>query len=178
MSACRTTGQLEEYFQGALGPADEDEVEAHLFSCEACRVEAELVAALVLAVSRSLPPVLSPALFEALQRSGRVSGTTRVEPGQTLEATYPPQGSLLVHRLRLGETSDVGRVDLDLRTPEGGSLGRLEAVSFDAARGELLVACQHHFAEAYPADIVFAVELDGDPGRVLEYTVRHRREAR
>ena len=37
-----------------------------------------------------------------------------------------------------------------------------------------LIRFIEHFAELFPRDVVFAVEVSGPAARVLEYTVRHR----
>ena len=51
-----------------------------------------------------------------------------------------------------------------------------ENVPFDAERGEVLVACQSHFADLFPPDIVFSVELVSadQQEEVARYTVLHR----
>ena len=49
-------------------------------------------------------------------------------------------------------------MNLALSTAVGAPLVRLEDVPFDPATGEVLVACQGHFGEVFPEEIVFEVE--------------------
>jgi len=66
-------------------------------------------------------------------------------------------------------------VNLMLSTPEGTPLGRFEDVPFDGTKGEVLVACQRHFGESFPADIVFEIErrAAGEIELVASYAVEH-----
>lgn len=169
--------RLLEYLQGELSAADEDALEAHLFSCERCAGEAEALAGLATAVARAIPPVLSRSRFDALSGAGLVAQVSELRPGDVTRVVYPPTGRVLVLQLRGADLAEAQRVDVELRTPAGEALTRFADVPFDAARGELLVACQRHFAERFPEDIVFALErVAGEERRPLaEYTVLHRR---
>jgi anti-sigma factor RsiW len=168
--------RLLDYLLGELVAADEDALEAHLFSCARCAREAERLAGVATAVSRVIPPVLSRSRFEALASAGLVAQESALSPGDVTRVVYPPAGKLLVLHMRGADLADARRVDVELRTPAGEALARLDDVPFDAARGELLVACQRHFAETFPQDVVFALErVSGEERRPLaEYTVLHR----
>jgi hypothetical protein len=97
-------------------------------------------------------------------------------PGDVARVVYPSPGKVLVLRMGGADLGEARRVDVELRTPGGEAIARLDDVPFDASRGEVLVACQHHFSETFPQDLVFAMELvSGDDRRpVAEYTVLHR----
>jgi hypothetical protein len=106
----------------------------------------------------------------------RVSGESVMAPGEVVEIVYPPAGKLFVLRMRGAELGSARRLDVELRTTGGVRVGAMEDVPFDAARGEVLVACQSHFAESFPPDVVFGLDVvTGDERRrVAEYTVLHR----
>jgi hypothetical protein len=177
--ACATpipAERLLEYLCGELEAGDEDKLETHLFGCASCAAEGERLAGLATAISRVVPPVLTRSRFEALEGAGVVSQVNVMAPGDVARVVYPPSGKLLVLRMGGADLGEARRVDVELRTPEGDSIARLDDVPFDASRGEVLVACQHHFSETFPRDLVFAMELvSGDDRRpVAEYTVFHR----
>jgi len=177
--ACATpipAERLLEYLLGELEVNDEDRLEAHLFSCAACAAEGEKLAGLATAIGRVVPPVLSASRFEALEGAGLVSQVKAMAPGDVARVVYPSSGNVLVLRMGGADLGEARRIDVELRTPGGQAIARLDDVPFDASRGEILVACQHHFSETFPRDLVFAMELvSGDDRRpVAEYTVFHR----
>jgi hypothetical protein len=59
---------------------------------------------------------------------------------------------------------------------DGRAISRFDDVPFDPARGEVLVACQKHFAELFPHDAVFRLEVVRGDRREesSRYTVLHR----
>ncbi len=81
-----------------------------------------------------------------------------MQPGEHRRAAFPDGGRLLIHRLRGLELTRADRVNLALSTPAGAPLTRFEDVPFDRDTGEVLVACQRHFGESFPENIVFEVE--------------------
>jgi hypothetical protein len=168
--------RLVEYAAGLLEEPGSEELEAHLFSCRACALEAEKLFALGAAVRAAVPPVLSVELYRRLSEEGRVAAVNPMSPGETSEVRYPPRESLLVHRLGGSDLTRVRRVDVALFDAEGSFLVRFDDVPFDAERGEILVACQRHFADVYPPDIDFRVEmLTAERERCeTRYTVLHR----
>jgi len=168
--------RLLEYLLGELSADDEDQLEAHLFACAPCAAEAESLAGLAAAVKRVIPPILTRSRFEDLDAVGGVAHVNAMRPGDVAQVLFPPPGKALVLRLAGADLGQARRVDVDLRTPTGEAIVRLEDVPFDAARGEVLVACQRHFAERFPHDMVFALEVvsDDERHRVAEYTVLHR----
>jgi anti-sigma factor RsiW len=165
---------LEDYLLGTLPALEEERLEGHLFACAICSAMAEQVAGLALAIRGAVPPILARSRFEALEREGRISQVTTLDPGQAIEVVFPPADRLLVHRLRAGDLATADHVDVSVRSMSGETVTRFEGVPFDAGRGEVLVACQRHFAELFPLDIVLTVEVSRPATRVCEYTVRHR----
>ena len=164
------------YLLGELEEGDEDQLEIHLSGCAACEAEGERLAGLATSISPVIPPVLTRSRFEALEGAGVVSQVNVMAPGDVARVVYPASGKVLVLRMGGADLGGARRVDVELRTPDGEPIARLDDVPFDASRGEVLVACQHHFSETFPQDLVFAMELvSGDDRRpVAEYTVHHR----
>jgi hypothetical protein len=168
--------RLLDYLLGELSAEDEDQLEAHIFACGQCGAEAERLAGLATAIQRAIPPILTRSRFEALESAGVVSQVTVMQPGDVTRVFFPPPGKALVLRLGGADLGQAQHLDVDLRTPTGETVVRLADVPFDAARGEVLVACQRHFAETFPRDLVFVLEdVSGDARRSLaEYTVLHQ----
>lgn len=168
--------RLLEYFLGELTADDEQELEAHLFGCAPCTAEGERLAGLATAIKRVIPPILTRSRFEALESAGVVLQVNVMLPGGVAQAIYPPPGKALVLRLGGADLGPARRLDIDIRTPAGEAIGRFDDVPFDASRGEVFVACQRHFAETYPADLVFTLEVvsGAERRRVAQYTVLHR----
>jgi hypothetical protein len=168
--------RLADYLAGMLGDSEGEELEGHLFSCGICAGEAESTFGLAAAVHGAVPPVLSSERFEALSREGRIAAVNPMSPGQIVEARFPPAGKLLVHRLGGSDLSRARRVDVDLLDLDGSVLARLDDVPFDGASGEVLLACQSHFASLFPHDLTFRLEtVVGDRRQEANrYTVLHR----
>ena len=168
--------QLADYLSGLLDESESNELEDHLFSCRTCADESEGLFGLAVAIHAAVPPVLSPEQFQALSAGGRVVAVNSMSPEQTAEVQYPPEGKLLVHRFGGADLRDAHRVDVDLVDLEGQAVARLDNVPFDAARGEVLVACQSHFADYFPPDAVFKIEvaLADERTETRSYTVFHR----
>lgn len=171
-----SSDRLADYLAGLLGEADEEELEGHLFSCRPCAFEAEKLAGLAVAVHRVVPTVLTAERFEELEREGRIAEVKPVSPGHTVEARYPPAEKLLVLRLGGSDLSRARRVDVELLDVGGRVVARLDDVPFDGARGEVLMACQRHFADLFPHDLTFRLEVVTGERRqeANRYTVLHR----
>ena len=177
--ACETSVSMErllDYFSGELGPAESGDVESHLFQCTACSAEAERLAGLLSSVTATVPPVLSAAVLAGLERDGRVQSVNVMRAGETATVFYPDVNRVLVHRLGGIELAGTGRVDLEIRRKSGDNVWRHEDVPFDPEKGEVLVACQSHFADTFPHDIVFTVTSVSNERHeaVASYTVLHK----
>jgi anti-sigma factor RsiW len=168
--------RVADYLSGLLDERSDEELEAHLFICGSCTVEAEKLAGLAVAVHRAVPTVLTAERVEALEREGRIAEVKPVSPGHTVEARFPPAEKLLVLRLGGSDLSRARRVDVDLLDLGGRVVARLEDVPFDGVRGEVLMACQSHFADMFPHDLTFRLErVVGDRREEANrYTVLHR----
>lgn len=126
-------------------PEDEaDRIEAHLFECEPCARASDRLGQLVGSLREVIPPVVSHAQRERLRASGVRLLETPVIAGERAHARFAPEIDLMVHVLR-GDLSRAERVDVELVTPHGATRVALEGVPFDAAAGEVLIACQRHY---------------------------------
>jgi hypothetical protein len=176
MTEHASSDRLADYLAGLLEESHSEELEAHLFSCRICATESERLFALAAAIREAVLPVLSPERFQELGREGRIAEVNTMSPGQVVETLYPPGDKVLVHRLGGSDLSRARRVDVALFDLEGRALVRYDDIPFDAARGEVFMACQRHFAGVYPQDIVFSVEVAEGERReeANRYTVLHR----
>jgi hypothetical protein len=166
---------LVDYFAAELAAAEAERIEEHLFGCASCAAAAERVASIVSAFQSGIPVVISAEQLGALKARGVVVNENPVAPG-TRKAVLSPTGSdVLIHRL---QGLDLGRADRVVVTVRSESTGAIitedHFVPFDRERGEVLIACQSHFA-SMPSDIVFDVSAHEPGGQVavVSYAVPH-----
>jgi anti-sigma factor RsiW len=176
MNGCPASERLVAYLCSELPEPEEEALEAHLFGCASCTSETEGLAGVIAAVRATVPPVLGPAAFEALRREGHPFTLNPMLPGQHADVEYPAPGRLLVHRLSGLDLAHARRVDVILETSAGTRVGALEDVPFNRDRGEVLLACQAHYAEMFPPDVVFVLQVvdAARAGPVARYSVLHR----
>jgi hypothetical protein len=156
--------------------ADADRVEDHLFTCDDCAAAAAQLDRLAGALCELVPPVVSRSQRERYEARGLKILDVAFEPGAHGEAFFAPELDLVVFALR-GDLGNAQRVDVEIA--DGGIvLFQFLHVPFDAARGEVLVACQQHF-RAYQANAsgdpefrVFAHE-GGTRRQVASYVIKH-----
>jgi hypothetical protein len=158
-----------------LAVADSEAFEEHLFACEACTGNARRMQHLIELLSASLPPVLTLARRQALGARHAPLPAVDVEPGQRRRLAIggsQPVGIWIMHAALAGAT----RVDLEARA-EGRLLFALADVPFDAARGEVVLACQTHYS-ALPRVLEVRLEATGPDGErpVSEYILDHEFE--
>ena len=149
---------LVDYWTRDLSAAQTDDVEAHLFACDACSAEAERVAKIAGVFRTFLPPAISPEQLDELKARGLAIEENRFAPGTRTTVTFPAQLDLLIHHLTGLDLSGADRVELTVRSASAGLVHHDPFAPFDAARGEVLIACQKHFA-VFPPDIVFDVDV-------------------
>jgi anti-sigma factor RsiW len=168
---------LVDYWAGDLDPAASSALEEHLFSCGPCSEAAARVAAVTEAVRAALPPVVLRAHVDRLRARGANVRENAFAPGVRCEVEFSPDTDLLVHRLTGLDLHDAAQVRLRVTSEATGLLiNALEDVPFDPAEGEVLIACQRHYA-VYPADTVFSVSIQpagNAPARTATYTILHR----
>ena len=170
-----TNEQLVAYWANDLDPAALDAIEDHLFACDSCFANAERVAALAHAFRTSMPPIISHAELDELRAKGLAIVENTFEAGKRQQVAFEPGVDLLIHRLGGLDLADAERVEVTVRNESGGSVIFEEMFApFDRARGEVLIACQRHFA-AYPPDVVFDVRVHrpAAPIEVATYIIPH-----
>jgi hypothetical protein len=175
MSGHPSSERLADYLAGFLDERGAEDLEEHLFSCEACSIASAKLAGLAAAIRDAVPPVLSSGRFAELGREGRIEAVNPMSPGEVAEVRFPSGDKLLVHRLGGSNLRLARRVDVALFDRKGRALSRFDDVPFDSARGEVLVACQSHFADHFPHDTVFRLEVVLEDRREeSSYTILHR----
>lgn len=164
-----------DFFAGHLDEETGQHLEHLLFGCAHCAAEAERWGAVAGAAGIAIPPVITTETLRALHSRGELINENVMHPGEHRRASFPKGGRLLIHRLRGLELTRADRVNLALSTPAGEPLVRFEDVPFDRDTGEVVVACQRHFGESFPKDIVFEIErcVVDEAQVVATYSVDH-----
>jgi hypothetical protein len=170
-----TSDRWIDFFANELDQQDGERLEQLLFDCPHCAAEAERWGTIVGSATLAIPPVIAPEVLRSLRSQGEPVTENVMQPGESRGAWFPEGGRLLFHRLQGLDLRAAQGVNIALRTPSGTPLARFEDVPFDREGGEVIVACQRHFGESFPANIVFEIERRRDDRvEVLaEYTVDH-----
>jgi hypothetical protein len=157
--------RLVDYWAGDLDRAAIDDVEEHLFGCETCSLESARVARIAQALRTAIPPVVTLEQTAELRSRGLVVEENRFEPNERREVVFGRGVDILIHRLGGMDLSSAERVRVDVRIESTGQLVFEEHFApFDRERGEVLIACQRHFA-ALPPDVAFEVSVFEPDGR-------------
>jgi hypothetical protein len=150
-------------------------VEEHIFTCDSCAATSAQLDRLLGSLLYQVPPVITRGLRDRLEQRGLKILDMAFEPGARGEAFFAADLDLLVFTLR-AELANAQRVDLEVADSDGQVFYAFTAVPFDAAHGEVLVACQQHFRHYLhigdPEFRVYAVEA-GTRRRVGSYVIKH-----
>jgi hypothetical protein len=162
------------YWAGDLDAKAGEELEDHVFACPTCTAMSERIAA-VTEKMRSLEPAVIPAARLAeLRAGGKRIEDNFVAPGERKRVVFAAQ-DMIVHHLGGLDVVDVDRVSIVVRS-EGTNqiVTEYPSVPFDPKAGEVLIACQRHFA-VFPADIAFEVTTfaGGAAKKTTRYVVDH-----
>jgi hypothetical protein len=154
-------GRLVDYWASDLDPAESQRVEEHLFACAACSAELERVARVVQALRTEIPAVVAASDMQALRARGLVVEENAFKPGTRREVTFRPGVDVLIHRLQGMDLGRAERVHVSVHVESTGEVILEDPFApFDRERGEVLIACQRHFA-GLPPDIAFVVRAHG-----------------
>jgi hypothetical protein len=166
--------QLVAYWSKDLDAGAEAAVEEHLFACDTCFANAERVQRVVQAFRIGPPPVISQTELEALRAKGLTLGENSFGPGQGETVTFARGIDMLIHHLTGLDLTGAERVEVIVRSKSHGVIFEEPVAPFDRQRGEVLIACQRHFA-AFPPDIVFDVRVHepGTAGAIATYEIPH-----
>ena len=148
--------QLVAYWANDLEAGEAAGVEDHVFACDSCFASATRIQRIVQVFRGALPTVIDAANVAALRARGMAIVETSFEPGKRAAARFAPNVDLMIHHLAGLDLASAERVDVIVRSESGRVINEERCAPFDRQRGEVLVACQRHFA-AWPHDIAFDV---------------------
>lgn len=178
MSACREpvpSETLVAYWADDLPPSEVDRVDEHLMGCAACTATSERIARIARAIREAIPPMVSAAKVEALRARGVRIRENVVQSTERRVVFFGKSDEIVLHRLVGLDLSDVERVGVKVIVEGTDQVLLTEPEApFEPDAGEILVACQRHFA-GYPPNIVFEVRARTRSGeeRVTSFAVPH-----
>jgi hypothetical protein len=147
------------YWAGDLPQAETDAVDAHVIGCGTCATTSERIAIITEAIRGSISPFITARQLEQLRARGLRVEENPVRPGERAPVVFRRDVDLLVHRLGALDLSRAERVQVRVSSEETGDVMiESAAVPFEAAGGEVLIACQRHFSEL-PPNVVFEVSV-------------------
>lgn len=169
------SARLVAYWANDLAADELEAIEDHLFACETCFASAQRIAQIAEAFRTSIPPVISRDEVAVLRAHGLSIVENAFVAGQRQAVTFAHGLDFLVHRLGGLDLAAAERVEVVVRS-ESTPVVMFEELfaPFDRERGEVLIACQRHFA-AFPPDVVFDVRVHraGAPPEVATYLIPH-----
>jgi hypothetical protein len=167
------------YWADELDAEAVDRVDEHVMGCATCSAESARVSAVTTAIRAMIPPIIDHARLESIRAAGHVVRDNVLAPDVRRPAAFDASTDFLVHRLQI-DLSRAAKVEVRVTVEESGATLLVEpSAPFDRDSGEILVACQRHFAN-FPPNIVIEVhahEAQG-PARVARYPVPHVFERR
>lgn len=168
--------ELVAHWAGDLDPAREEAVELHLMGCAHCTQRSAGVAAITETMRHLIPPLLDRKAVDQLAARGLSILENPMSPGERREVVFPEDVDILLHRLGGLDLRDAVSVGFVLRDEQSARvLVAVDDAPFERATGEVLVACQQHYA-LMPHDTVAEVRTRDARGveRVASYTILHR----
>jgi hypothetical protein len=175
-----TPEEIVAYWANDLPAAELDRLDEHFMGCAACSEASARVAVLVNAMRTIIPPFIDHAALEALRARGYRIKENFLRPDDRRPAVFEAAIDLLIHKLAGLDLASATRVALVMTVEETGDVFLDEpSVPFDRASGEILIACQQHFA-SFPPNIVVQVHVHGAAGAesVARYPIPHVFERR
>jgi len=167
------------YWADELDAEAVDRVDEHVMGCATCSAESARVSAVTSALRAMIPPMIDHARLESIRAAGHVIRDNVIAPDVRRPAIFDASTDILLHRLQM-DLSRATRVEVRVSVEESGATLLVEpSAPFDRGSGEVLIACQRHFAN-FPPNIVIEVhahEAHG-PVKVARYPVPHVFERR
>jgi hypothetical protein len=122
-----------------------------------------------------IPPVFDRAMLASLRARGLRLRDNRVQAGTPNDALFGNDIDLLIHHLGGIDLADATDVSVRVSVEQTGEvLAEFPSAAFDPDAGEVLVACQRHFA-ALPPDTVMDVRVRRPSSEdTTRFVIRHR----
>jgi hypothetical protein len=168
------------YWAEDLAPTDVDRLDEHLMGCATCSSASVGISAVTEALRAVVPPFVDRARVDALRLRGYRVHENPLLPGDRKPVIFHADTDFLIHELRGLDLTNATAVDVVITVEETGDVLIAEASApFDRDSGEVLIACQRHFA-AFPPNVVVEVRARDATGseRVARYPIPHIYEAR
>jgi hypothetical protein len=174
---------LADYWLAALPPPEEDLVEEHLLSCDACGDVLREVIALAGAIREiarqgSLRMVVSEGFLQCAAREGLRIREYAPPPGGGVQCTVTPDDDLLVGRLA-ADFSAAERVDLSICDGSGVEQHRMSDIPVHPGMSSVAFQESITMAKAAPSNRVImrlvARDESGAERLLGEYTFNHTR---
>ena len=162
------------YWAGDLDATESDAIEAHVFGCATCTAMSGRIAAITEKVRSLEPAVIGAARLDELRAAGRRIEDNFVAPGERNRVLFAAQ-EMIVHHLGGLDLAGIDRVSVVVRKDDTNQeIVEYSSVPYDASSGEVLIACQRHFA-VFPPDIAFEVTTHAaaEAKRTTRYVVDH-----
>ncbi len=180
MSRCSAPVSLDAirgYFAGDLEPSEAAALEDHVFECGSCDVAFVREGAMAAALRAQIPPVVSHERLAALVRTGLNVKRNVIPPDRTVDVVFSADVVVMINALTVN-ADDADRVDLVIADAAGEPLFEVPAIPYDRGSGEVLIACQRHFLDAFPplARFELTAVKAGERTALGTYVVNHRRE--
>ena len=166
-----STDVLVAYWADDLEQEAASSLEEHLFSCASCAAECERIGAVVRGIRELIPPVVTREQVEALRARGLRVVENPVTPGPRQPCVFGDGVDILLHVLHGLDLSRAETVHVTISDEDTGTV-MVEArnVPFDPTTGEVLIACQRHFA-SFPPNVAFDVRTREASG--IEHSTRY-----
>jgi hypothetical protein len=175
-----TSQELVAYWADDLSTTEVDRLDEHLIGCPTCSMASARVSSITEALRSLIPPFLGHAALDGLRARGHRIRENPLRPDIRRAVVFDRATDLLIHKLEGLELMDATSVGIVISVEETGDVLLEEPnVPFDRASGEVLVACQPHFARL-PPNIVVEVRIRNasSPDRLARYPIPHIFESR
>jgi len=173
---------LMDYWCAALDAAQEETVEAHLFSCDACGDRLRSMIALAeglqdLARSGALRVIVPEAFVRRAAATGRQVREYAAAPGDSVQCTVAADDDYLVARLG-ADLAGADRVDLSVSL-KGVEVQRMHDIPVNAQTGGVIYSESMVLAKTAPSSSMvirlLSVEAGGGERVLGEYAFHHTR---
>jgi hypothetical protein len=154
-----TPEEMVAYWTNDLATTDLDRLDEHLMSCEICSAASARVSVLAAAMRAIIPPFLDHAALASLRARGYRIKENPIRPDDRRPVVFEASTDLLIHRLERLDLADATEVAVVISVEDTGAVILDEPnVPFDRDTGEVLIACQRHFA-SFPPNVVAEVRI-------------------